>query len=265
LPILPKLSNPNRVSLDKSTVKYVFLVTGFNCARWVIKCAKSILDQQKTHWICILCDDGSTDNTLEKINKFASNNTNFYTYHNIKNMGACHTRYYAIQKYKHLLNDEDVILLIGGDDYLAHNKVLNILDKAYAKGAQVTYGNWKDLYGLAHQLHVIPDNVLAARSYRKYKWVTTAINTFKYYLFKQVPISEYIEPGDKWIRNCTDLAVMFPVLELADPKRIIPIKEVIYVYNSRYAHNTIARFGLKDKGRLNRIIRAKQPLFLNPY
>jgi Glycosyl transferase family 2 len=242
------------IKIENKIMKFVFVVTGYNCDKWIEKCVKSILKLERDNWMCILCDDASTDTTWKKMLQY-ENKDKIYLYRNDVNMGACYTRYYAIEKWSHLIDNEDVILLIGGDDHLGTSKVINILEKAYKKGAQVTYGNWCDNKGSNHELKVLPDKVIRDKSYRKYRWVTTAINTFKYYLFKNIPITEYQEPDGKWIKNCTDLAVMFPVLEQAT--KIVPIHDILYIYNSRYAHNTISRFGLKDKQRLNKVIRSK--------
>ncbi|MEX0597802.1 MAG: hypothetical protein WD512_15020, partial [Candidatus Paceibacterota bacterium] len=113
-------------------------------------------------------------------------------------------------------------------------------------------------------LRYFPKEVLKNKTYRKYPpWVATAINTFKYKLFKRIDPNIYFKDNDgTWIKNCTDLAVMFPVLEMAHPNRIIPIKQVLYIYNSKYTHNTKSRFGMKHKKKYDSYIRKMQPFHI---
>jgi hypothetical protein len=165
-----------------------------------------------------------------------------------------------------MIEDEDVLLLIGGDDKLSDNNVLKIIDSKYKLyQAEVTYGNWKDSQtNRTNPLRYFPKEVLRNRTYRKYPlWVATAINTFKYKLFKQIDPNIYFKDKDGiWIKNCTDLAVMFPVLEMAHPQRIIPIKQVLYIYNSKYTHNTKSRFGMKHKKKYDAYIRKMPPFHI---
>lgn len=248
-------------STEEADFKYIFLVTGYNCAKWVKKCIKSILKQDKNNWHCFLGDDGSSDQTFSLMSKY-QDDPRFTVYRNPVNLGACYLRWKGVRLLAeaHLIQDQDVILLIGADDWLSGPIALNILDKYYQAGAEVTYGNWKSYpEGRRPKIKHFPQEVLDNQSYRKYKWISTAINGFRYRLFRQIDPKDFQDPNGKWLKNCTDLAVMFPVLELADPKKIKAVRNVIYVYNHNYAHNTIRRFGSKDKMKVNKYIRSLTP------
>lgn len=239
--------------------KYIFVVTGYNCGRWVNKCIQSIIKQQLTNWHCVLGDDASTDNTFEIMSK-QKDDPRFTVFRNPQNLGACYMRWKGIQllEEKGIIQDQDVILLIGADDWLSGPMALNILEGYYSKGAEVSYGNWKSFpSGRRNKLKYFPATVLENRSYRKYRWTSTAVNGFRYRLFKQLdPEIDFKDSSTGlWINNCTDLAVMFPIMELADPKKISPIPNVIYVYNENHSGNTLQRFGTKHKTRLNKYIR----------
>ena len=41
-----------------------------NCAATVDKAIQSIMDQTYTDWVMIICDDGSTDNTLQVVKEY---------------------------------------------------------------------------------------------------------------------------------------------------------------------------------------------------
>ena len=246
---------------------YIFVVTGYNCGLWIEQCIKSIIKQNLKNWHCLLCDDASSDESWNIMSTYGTDKR-FTLLHNRRNQGACYTRWAAINLLaeKNMIEDEDVLLLIGGDDKLSDNNVLKIVDSKYKLyQAEVTYGNWKDSQtNRTNPLRYFPTEVLKNRTYRKYPpWVATAINTFKYKLFKQIDPNIYFKDKDgTWIKNCTDLAVMFPVLEMAHPHRIIPIKQVLYIYNSKYTHNTKSRFGTKHKKKYNAYIRKMPPFHI---
>ena len=243
--------------------KYIFVVTGYNCDRWIDKCVSSIINQSLSIWHCVLCDDASTDETWQRISKWKSDDR-FTLVRNLTNHGACHMRWKAIEtlKSRNAIDNEDVILLIGGDDWLSGPDVVKIVDRKYKAGAEMTYGNWQDLKtGRINPLRYFPKTISKRRAYRKHPlWVATAINTFQYQIFKRIDPDIYFkDENGNWIKNCTDLAVMFPALELTHPSKIIPIKDVLYIYNSSYSHNTKSRFGRKHKNKLDSYIRRMPP------
>lgn len=243
--------------------KYVFVVTGFNCDKWVAKCAESIITQKITNWICVLCDDASKDKTWSIIQRLTIDGK-IFAYRNTKNQGACHTRYFGLKSIEKHFHPEDVIILVSADDYLTNSKSLSSIHNKYNQGAQVTYGNWMALDGTGFTVKKFPSHILENRDYRSYRWTSTAVHTFKNYLFQALTPEDFQEPDGKWIKNCTDLAVMFPVMEMADPKRIFRITKYIYMYNSDYGHNTKNRFGLQNKSYYHKIIRAKPKKDLHP-
>lgn len=235
-------------------MKYVFVVTAYNAEKWIKKCIDSIKTQIKTNWICILCDDCSSDKTFNVMK--TQQTPDFFLYRSNKNMGAAYMRYNSVKHFSDHIDDEDVILLIGGDDWLAHNKVLNILQRAYDNGACVTYGNYKSLQNNNfHSLAEFPKSVIKERSFRSHPWISTAINTFKYKLFKLINPEHLKDPKGIWMKNCTDLAIMFPILEMAPNDTIKPIHHIIYIYNNKLSSNTLSRFGKNHKTMTNKYIR----------
>jgi len=238
-----KMSKPKNLEY-----KYIIIATGYNCGDCVEKSIESVISQTLENWFCILGDDGSKDNTYEIMSKY-KDQPKFLIIKNDENKGACYMRHKCIKEGVKLgfIQNEDVIVHLDADDWLAGSDSLSIVDTYYQKGAQVTYGNWKKPSGQLNKLKSFPKSVLKERSYRDYKWVSTALRTFKYFLYKKIKKEHLKDKDGKWFTNCTDLAVMFPILEMADPKKIYGIKEHIYVYNSKRANSTKKRFGTQDK------------------
>ena len=74
-----------------------------------------------------------------------------------------------------LVKDEEIVLVLDGDDCLAHENVLKALNKAYADpDVWMTYGNYLDYPTLLKQepciCKEIPQKVIAAGSFRSAEW-----------------------------------------------------------------------------------------------
>ena len=81
----------------------------FNDSKYIRKCIESIIAQTYTDWECIICDDKSTDNTLECIPE----DPRIKVYKNEKNLGCGLNRRKCIE-----LAKGDWFVFIDGDDYV---------------------------------------------------------------------------------------------------------------------------------------------------
>ena len=67
----------------------------YNCAYTLVEAVQSIRDQTYTDWELILCDDGSTDNTLAKAEALAKTDSRLRIIRNSKNLGLARTLDYC--------------------------------------------------------------------------------------------------------------------------------------------------------------------------
>ncbi len=182
-------------------------------------------------------------------------------------MGATYGRDYIIRKY--VKDPEDVILLLGMDDTLSL-VALHTIDDEYEKGMWMTYGNWRNEIGKMNQMTPYFDDVThATRDYRKVTYRSTNPNTFKKFLYDQIPQKDHKIDG-KWIDVCTEGEVMFSCLEMCGKDRIGVINEPIYMYrqgifdpNIKGWCATLSRFGKEYKKKVYDIIcdRPKRDLY----
>lgn len=221
-------------------MKFWILCSGYNCENYIEACCNSILSQTDQNFEAILIDDGSTDKTRDILFTFPVLNK-FRVYSQPANKGRCYHFWMVLRKMT-FINDEDVIICLGMDDRLEPNAI-EIIKKQYENGAWFTYGNWKDQHGNIFPIEDIPISVFTDKSYRKSKWVTTAPQTFKKFLFNNVNESDLQYPNGKWLDTCTDLALTFPILEQCPADRIRKISEPIYVYNMNRSQSTLKRLG----------------------
>jgi len=69
-----------------------------------------------------------------------------------------------------------------------------------------------------------------ANQIRHYDWVTSHLRTFRAWLFKKILLEDFMY-GSYWLPCCTDLAIMWPLIEMAGEKHICRIETPVYEYN----------------------------------
>jgi glycosyltransferase involved in cell wall biosynthesis len=236
----------------------VVLITSYNNSEWCDWNLSSVFAQTYTNYRIIYIDDCSTDDTyqlvLEKI-KQSQLEQNESTHHiqlirNTENKGVLANVYAAT----HTCSDEEIIVILDGDDAFAHPEVLARINKAYQNNnVWMTYGQYKESgtqkIGICAP---IPITFIQRNAYREYPWVTSHVRTYYAWLFKQIQKESLMHNGD-FFYVATDLAAMFPMLEMAGG-RFEFINEVLYVYNTT---NRLNNFKLRRKKQLEceRVIR----------
>lgn len=109
-----------------------------NVERYLATCCESILKQRYANYRVFLVDDCSTDNSLDSIPA----DKRFVVVRNTE-------RKYALANIIHVLNEypfcqDDIIIMLDGDDALAHEFVFPLLNTVYReKKCLVTYGSFR--------------------------------------------------------------------------------------------------------------------------
>ena len=131
--------------------------------------------------------------------------------------------YYTV----HGLHPSDVVCMVDGDDWLATEHALSCVHQAYDDGAWMTWGSYflQDAPvadGISHDVH-------NRRACRSIPWFASHLKTFRAGLFQQIQ-KEHLHYLGHWLPQCTDKALMFPMLEMAaEHGRFIP--QAIYIYD----------------------------------
>ncbi|WP_421875617.1 glycosyltransferase family 2 protein [Marinoscillum sp.] len=72
------------------------IIPAFNCERYIVQSVQSILVQTYTNLEVLICDDCSSDNTLNTLNSLSD--TRLRIFHNKQNQGVVRTRNFLIKK-----------------------------------------------------------------------------------------------------------------------------------------------------------------------
>lgn len=131
------------------------------------------------------------------------------------------------------LKDGDLIILVDGDDALINETAISEVVRTYERtGCWLTYGSYVNksefLKGTPYRVHrgMYPNN----EEYRRMPWRASHLKTFLYGLYKSIDKEDFKKDGE-WLQVCSDLALMFPMLEMAGKERIRQIEKPLYIYN----------------------------------
>lgn len=224
---LEKFSKKNRLKV---------VVTFYNPGKtYLEKCLKSIKDQTYSNFDVCIVNDKSTKE-IDEINKLCESYKKYgWNYHHsLKNNGPYKSRMDAIEILKP--NDEDIIVLIDGDDKLHDTKVFEKLNNTYQDNTKVTFGNFIKVDSKNNKTPpVINCNNINIKKLSKNNnfrnrrgYIFSHLKTFKYGLYKNVNHND-AKINEGFIKSATDAALMYPLLELSgDNTRCI--NDVLYDY-----------------------------------
>ena len=139
---------------------FTFVVTSYNCEKWVDKNLTSIIDQKYKNYDIFYIDDASTDYTFEKAkqileqNKFPEDRIDISR--NSFNKGKMENVYNCIRKSK----EGTIIIIVDGDDWLTNKHVLSLLNNVYKEDVWMTNGSYE----------VVPDGRIVSPSLDSNYW-----------------------------------------------------------------------------------------------
>tara|TARA_R100001510_G_C7656380_1_gene216329 strand:- start:6599 stop:7351 length:753 start_codon:yes stop_codon:yes gene_type:complete len=211
---------------------FKIIVPLYNVEKWIQYCINSIKAQTYENFECIIIDDISTDNSVEKINKIIKNDKRFKLVVNKEKKYALKNIYDALLLCQPA--NDDIVVTVDGDDWLASKDVLEKVNKIYKKqNCWMTYGSYMEFPSRKRGKFSkqIPHHIIKSNSYRKFEWCSSHLRTFKFHLWRSINKEDFINTNTgEFIKSAWDLAFMFPMLEMSADKAFY-IKDVLYVYN----------------------------------
>ena len=236
---------------------YVFVIASYNNEANVDMNISSVAKQLYKNWRIIYINDASTDDTSNNLQKVVQKykiSDKITIIENEKNMKQAYSKYIAYQ----LVQDDEVVCILDGDDWLRSVHVLSILNKYYSQGRYHIVTSKFDIY---------ENNKLNETGHRKYSKDIASNKHYRYanysfghlktglgIYFKSIPI-KCLKMNDEWLDRCTDVAEMVCVSELCKDAKLISIQDVLYVYNKSNSIKYSNSWYHKNKERHNEIKR----------
>lgn len=215
---------------------FVIITASYKNAEWYTRNLDSILNQDYPHFRLIYIDDASPDGTGKLVDDYckATGKADKITLiRNHERLGAVANIYKAA----HMCDPQEIILIVDGDDWLAHPNVLNVLNEIY-QDPQVwaTYGQFLwfpcDVEGFAYPTD---QAVIAHNCFRSSAWNITHLRTFYASLYQKINVDDLMY-GNTFYPMTGDLAIMYPIMEMAGLHAVF-VPDVIYIYNTENSLN----------------------------
>jgi glycosyltransferase involved in cell wall biosynthesis len=204
------------------------VIPSYNNRQWYQQNLGSLCAQEYDNFRAIYVDDGSSDQTGELVAKFIADHAVGHRIQLIRNpvrVGALENLYRII----HACDDHEIVILLDGDDWLAHPRVLQTINAVYSDPhCWMTYGqyvSWPEpVLGYSRP---IPAQITDTNSFRGYDWCASHLRSFYAWLFKRIKPEDFISPC---YPMAWDQALMFPMLEMSGHRAKF-IRDVLYTYN----------------------------------
>jgi len=263
------LLNSARKQAEK---RIVIIVASYNNKEWYQTNLKSLFFQKYNNYHIMYIDDCSPDETEILVEQFIQENNKQNKITLIKNkvrQGALANIYHAV----HQCNDDDIIVLVDGDDWLCGRNVLSKLNLIYQSpdiwlthgtfieysGLKTNFSNVWPTHGSFNQrirwCQPMPTIAIKQNTFRSYR-CASHLRTFYAWLFKKIRIEDLMYEG-KFFEMTWDQAIMFPMLEMAAERHIF-ISEILYVYNVKNSIND-NKVNAQLQRDLEHVIRAMPP------
>ncbi len=263
----------------------VLVVPSYNNKEWYEKNLFSMIQQEYSNFRILYVNDCSKDGTGDLVEKYVeemgldyrvvdfddqqlpdilaamqsfyelvNEKRAFFTLvNNRRRAGALANLYRAI----HSCDDEEIVVLVDGDDWLFDKEVLKRLNDTYAsKEIWFTHGTLKEYpWGHVAWCEPFPSSIMRQRAYRSFK-CPSHLRTFYAWLFKKIRLEDFLYKGE-FFSMAWDMAIMYPLAEMAEERHVF-ISQVNYVYNMANPIND-NKVDPQLQNDLDRFIRTKPP------
>lgn len=226
-----------------------------NAGAHAIRCLDSVYAQAYPRSLArhIFIDDASDDGTAEGVRAWLSAHPG----HNVELIvnptrlgGTCNTvRGIA------LADEDEIVAELNGDDWLPDTKVLDYLNRVYArKDIWMTYNSLRLSSGPpASWARPVPRAVVAANAFRDQdEWTTSHLHTFRKRLYDHLPADVMIDPETGTYWECADdQALYLGLFELAG-RHSLHLNRITCIYNFWESSHSYADAGksLATAGRI---------------
>lgn len=234
--------------------KYKIVVPFYNAEKYIKKCINSLKLQTHTNFECVLVDDISNDESAKIAQQNITGDERFKLVRNKE-------KKYALQNIYNCLkdgDDDEIVILLDGDDWLSSTRTLSYLNDVYNSGALVTFGSYVS-YPYAHrgpEPSAYPQETIDNNSFRQDRWRASHLRTFKHSIWNNIKESDLKDNEGNFYDVAYDQAIMLPLLEMAGDKAVY-IDKILHTYNRENPIN-VDKIKTNKQSLMAKQIRAKQ-------
>jgi len=212
---------------------FVILIPSYNNINFYKKNLDSVYRQNypSSKFRVIYADANSTDGTGDAVEKYVvecGKSAITTIIRNKQRLFPLENTYNAIQNYCY---NNEVVLIVDGDDALAHPNVLSELNAIYKRNrVWFTYGNFwlVDSNSPCLWSYPVSQNQIAINSFRDITHGATHLRTFYTWLFKEINICD-LKIENEFFKMAGDVAMLLPIWEMAGFNHKF-IDKILYLY-----------------------------------
>jgi glycosyltransferase involved in cell wall biosynthesis len=228
---------------------------------YIARCIASVREQTVGQWTCLITIDPCGDATYERAIEAAAGDPRFDLRRNDERRWAMHNLVDGIIRSG--ADDDDVIVILDGDDRFATPRALEIIADTYRRhDCWLTYGSWvaegTEEWWPPETRGRWPGYADGTTDFRSGAWLGTAVRTFRKWLWDLIDDDDLRDDDGQYFRIVEDQACMLPMLEMATTRRACHIGEVLMFYN-RANPNAVGRLMYAEMLATEARIRARLP------
>jgi glycosyltransferase involved in cell wall biosynthesis len=210
---------------------FVIVVPSFNNALWCRQNLDSIFRQDYPRFRLVYIDDASTDDTARFVAEYFDEKSLTHRVTFVRNevrVGPLANIDRAVRS----CDPSEVVALVDGDDFLAHDRVLTRLNAIYRDpDVWVTWGQFiRFPQGGEGFCAAIPPEIVSANAFRDHPFVSSHLRTFYAGLYQRVRPVDLQDGDGRFFTIAGDVAQMFALMEMAGSRARF-VDEVLYHYN----------------------------------
>ena len=209
------------------------VVAVHNGQRWLDRCLDSLRGQTDATWRALVVDDASTDDTPRLGLNHVGLDSRIRVLRRPVREGALASRMAAVRMAAP--HPETVVLVLDGDDWLGDPTALRTWLRPFRNpDVWCAYGQAQVWRGRGSARRPIPRGSGAGtrpQVQRSAKWTVGHPFLFRAGLLRFVSPEDLRRADGHWYTCATDMALGYPLLELAGPHRVRDLGPCAYVYN----------------------------------
>jgi glycosyltransferase involved in cell wall biosynthesis len=244
-------SSIKKIERETLTNSAIIFIPQRNASQFVEKCLDSVLIQDYKDLGIIFIDDSSEDNTVDLALKKINGRADVVFKVNSSRQPKIVSLKQAISEI--CINPNSAMFWLDGDDWLMEKTAISEMMSCHEDYDIV----WSQFYhkDLKRTGCCGP---LQEGDHRKNLWRSSAMRSFKKYLFDQIE-DHSLRNNNEYLESAIDMAIMFPMLEMAGREKCHYLDRVFYFYNTtpNCMHGT--REGATTQKGNEMIVRGKNP------
>jgi len=217
--------------VENNNKSFTFIILTKNNMDVIDENFESIVKQKYPRYQVVYIDQASTDGTPEHLYELIEKSGQGQR---VKLVEA-EKDYEAFQAYFeeiYSLDNDRVVVHLSGNDILAHDEVLDLVDQAYTNpDVWMTYGQYLDYYNYQKGIYKPkPQKLLCKKRVQRAPWLLASLKTFYAGHFKKIKRDESIE--DYFLSLESEASLLLPLAELGKA-HVQFIPDVLYIHSSQ--------------------------------